>query len=104
MSGPRHIVISGGGSGVGAEIARRFADAGDRVTISRPGQEGCSNFVVRRTQWDLEFPDDNRSHRAGEIIVGSTNSVTVECTFAVGPYSSEEHKRTAPGAPAPGAR
>ncbi len=33
MSAPRHIVISGGGTGVGAEIARRFAEAGDRVTI-----------------------------------------------------------------------
>ncbi len=33
MSGARHVVISGGGSGVGAAIARRFAEAGDRVTI-----------------------------------------------------------------------
>ncbi len=29
----RHVVISGGGSGVGAEIARRFAAEGARVTI-----------------------------------------------------------------------
>jgi len=71
--------------------------AGDRVTVSRPGQEGCSNFIVRRTQWDLGFPGDNTSHRVGEIIIGSTSAITVECSFVVGPYSSEEHKRVAPG-------
>ena len=29
----RHVVITGGGRGIGAEIARRFASLGDRVTI-----------------------------------------------------------------------
>lgn len=29
----RHVVISGGGSGVGATLARHFATAGDRVTV-----------------------------------------------------------------------
>lgn len=33
MTLDRHIVISGGGSGVGAEMAARFAEAGARVTI-----------------------------------------------------------------------
>jgi len=33
MSRARHIVISGGGTGVGAAIAARFAQAGDVVTI-----------------------------------------------------------------------
>ncbi len=74
---------------------------GDQVTISHPGQEGCTNFVVRRTLWDLDFPDPKTPHRAGEIVVGTMSAVTVECTFAVGPYSSEEHKRTAPCAPRP---
>ncbi len=71
---------------------------GDLVTISRPDQEGCTDFVVRRAQWDLNFPDDHVSHRAGEVVIGTTTAVTVECVFSVGPYSSEEHKRTAPGA------
>ncbi len=66
--------------------------AGDKVTISRPNQEGCSNFVVRRARWNLVFPDDKSSHRAGEIVVGSMGDVTVECSFAVGSYASEEHK------------
>jgi NAD(P)-dependent dehydrogenase (short-subunit alcohol dehydrogenase family) len=29
----RHVVITGGGRGIGAEIARRFASLGDRVTV-----------------------------------------------------------------------
>ncbi|NQV83218.1 MAG: hypothetical protein HQ494_05305 [Rhodospirillales bacterium] len=72
--------------------------AGDRVTISHPGQEGCANFIVRRTRWDLDHPDPEPHHRAGEIVVGTTCAVSVECTFAVGPYSSEEHKGVAIGA------
>ncbi len=66
--------------------------AGDRVTISRPGQEGYTNYIVRRSQWDLDLPDAKTSRRAGEIVVGSASAVTVECMFTVGPYSSEEHK------------
>jgi hypothetical protein len=65
---------------------------GDRVTISRPGQEGCSNFIVRARQWGLAYPEQKTPHRAGEIIVGSTSAITVECVFEVGSYSSEEHK------------
>lgn len=29
----RHVVVSGGGSGVGAEIAKHFAEAGSKVTV-----------------------------------------------------------------------
>ena len=29
----RHVVITGGGRGIGAEIARRFAAQGDRITV-----------------------------------------------------------------------
>ncbi|MSQ01012.1 MAG: SDR family oxidoreductase [Myxococcales bacterium] len=33
MSKRRHVVITGGGRGIGAEIARRFASLGDRITV-----------------------------------------------------------------------
>lgn len=33
MASRRHVVITGGGRGIGAEIARRFAAQGDRITI-----------------------------------------------------------------------
>jgi len=67
-------------------------EVGDRVTISRPAQEGCANFMVRRRQWQLDYPIEKTSHRAGELIIGTTSAITIECTFEVGPYSSEEHK------------
>jgi len=72
---------------------------GDVVTISRPGQEGYTNFVVRRTQWDLDHPDDKPGHRIDKAVVGKANAVTVECVYIVGPYSSEEHKTIAPVTP-----
>ncbi len=66
--------------------------AGDRVTISRPGQEGYTSYIVRRRQWDLDLPSDEASHRADEKVIGNISAVIVECMFTVGPYSSEEHK------------
>lgn len=33
MAKRRHVVITGGGRGIGAEIARRFAKLGDRITV-----------------------------------------------------------------------
>jgi hypothetical protein len=68
--------------------------AGDCLTISRPGQSGHTEFVVRRACWTLEHPCTGSPHHAGEIVVGTTNAVTVECEFVAGPYSSEEHKST----------
>lgn len=69
--------------------------AGDRVTISRPDQSGNTEFVVSRSCWALDYPETGSIHHAGESIVGSTISVTVECEFVAGAYSSEEHKRFA---------
>ncbi|NQU61653.1 MAG: hypothetical protein HQ512_11035 [Rhodospirillales bacterium] len=70
---------------------------GDRVTISHPSQEGCTDFIVRRIHWNLDHPDSGPSHRASEFVIGTTSAVTVECEFQVGPYASEEHKEVAAG-------
>ena len=69
---------------------------GDRITIQRPGQEGTSDFIVRRRLWILDYPECAPAHHhAGESVTGAIRAVTVECEFAAGPYSSEEHKRVA---------
>jgi hypothetical protein len=68
---------------------------GDCVTISRPGQAGYTEFVVTRAFWTLDYPEMGSIHHAGEYVVGTMNSVTVECEFVAGPYSSEEHKTIA---------
>ncbi len=70
---------------------------GDCITIQRPGQEGAMDFIVRRRYWTLEYPQCAPAPKAGESVVGSTRAVTIECEFAVGALSSEEHKRVAAG-------
>lgn len=65
---------------------------GDCVMISRPDQSGSSEYIVRRTLWDLESPDAEHAHRAGDAAIGTANTISVECEFHVGQYSSEEHK------------
>jgi hypothetical protein len=67
--------------------------AGDCVTISRPGQSGNTELLVSRTRWALDCPETGSIHHAGETVVGATNSVIVECEFVAGPFASEEHKR-----------
>jgi len=69
--------------------------AGDCLMISRIGQSGSAEFIVSRTCWTLDYPEAESTHHAGESIVGTTSSVTVECEFVAGPYSSEEHKSVA---------
>ena len=69
--------------------------AGDCVTVSRPDQSGHTEFVVSRTCWALDSGEAGSTQHAGESVVGTTTSVTVECEFVAGPFSSEEHKRIA---------
>ncbi len=66
---------------------------GDWVSVARPGQSGTAGFVVRRLRWVLDYPEAGPCQPAGREAVGTTNAVTVECEFAVGPYVSEEHKQ-----------
>lgn len=66
--------------------------SGDLVTITRPDQEGSSNFIVRRIVWGLDYPESISPQRVGQPTIGKTASITVECTYALGSYASEEHK------------
>ena len=63
---------------------------GDYISIMRPGREGTSDFIVRRTWWHLKYPNE-AAGTADDC--GSLHSVVVECEFAKGMYSSDEHLR-----------
>ena len=68
----RHVVITGGGRGIGAEIARRFAAMGDRIT------------VLSRTRDEVEKIADEVGGYGNRCDVGEPASV--EAAFmAAGP-------------------
>jgi hypothetical protein len=58
---------------------------GDYISITRPGQQGAEDFIVKRTWWNVEYNNNN---------IGSTKDFWVECEFALGPYSSEIHQKS----------
>ena len=70
---------------------------GDYITIRRPDEHGTSDFVVRRCWWQLKHPI---SAMTGQVDAatpdqyGEVTGLVIECEFAVGPFSSETHKRS----------
>ena len=71
---------------------------GDYISIRRPIKAasefpGTCDFIVRRTWWSLDYPNNDLYQSEGEEVYGTTTNVIVECEFAIGPWSSEEHKR-----------
>jgi len=74
---------------------------GDYLTVLRKdaaGKDrefpGTEDFIVRRVWWTFEFPDDGEIyHVAGEDPVGQVGQIGIECEYAIGPYSSQTHKR-----------
>lgn len=67
--------------------------AGDYISIIGPDKQGTSDFIVRRTWWHLEYPDNSLYGDSSNPVYGSVHSVVVECEFAKGIHSSEEHLR-----------
>lgn len=71
---------------------------GDYISIRRPitaatERPGTCDFIVRRTWWSLDYPNNDLYQVEGEKVYGATMGIVVECEFALGPWSSEEHKR-----------
>lgn len=67
---------------------------GDYISVMRPGRDGTSDFIVRRTWWHLDYPNNELYGTAGNSAFGTVRSIVVECEFAEGSFSSEEHKRS----------
>jgi hypothetical protein len=67
---------------------------GDYISIRRPNQDGTSDFIVRRTWWHLHYPSDALYQAEGDNTIGTVRGIAVECEFARGPYSGDEHKKS----------
>jgi hypothetical protein len=64
---------------------------GNYISITRPDQQvGTEDFIVRRSLWHLEHPTTG-AYGKGET--GAMRELYVQCEFARGPYSSDEHRR-----------
>jgi len=81
------VPAGGGESDYGLPIEMpEIPHKGDYITITRPKQEGSEDFIVKRTWWILDYDDS--------IGIGSTKTIGVECEFAIGHYSSDQHRKT----------
>jgi hypothetical protein len=66
---------------------------GDYITVMRPNQTGTEDFVVRRGWWVFQHREARTIQNSQDVVRGSTQSVAVECEFARGHYSSEDHQK-----------
>jgi 3-oxoacyl-[acyl-carrier protein] reductase len=82
----RRVVVSGGGTGIGRAIARRFALAGDEVTIigrresvlaaaAAAISDESGNDVVRTAVADLSDPDDVERAATGIVAAGPVDVI-----------------------------
>jgi hypothetical protein len=67
---------------------------GDYISVMRPNQSGSEDFIVRRTWWQLNYPEGPSVQDAKKFTPGSISQIYVECEFAKGPYSSENHSKS----------
>ena len=92
------FVPPGGGD---AEYSLQFElpsvpQPGNYISIIGPDQQvGSEDFIVRRSLWHLEHPTTGAYGEEGET--GTMRGLYVQCEFARGPYSSDEHRRTCDG-------
>ena|SRR5215204_33944 len=69
---------------------------GNYISIIRPDQQvGSEDFIVRHILWHLEHPTTEASGE--EVETGTMRGLYVQCEFARGPYSSDEHHRMCDG-------
>lgn len=59
---------------------------GDYISVTRSGQTGTENFIVKRTWWNVVVD--------GSKPAASAKEIQVECEFAASSASSESHNIT----------
>jgi hypothetical protein len=75
---------------------------GDYISIRRPITSaselpGTYDFIVKRTRWWLSYPDNDLYKEADDDTHGAVTEIVVDCEFALGYWSCEEHKRGVAG-------
>jgi len=66
-------------------------EPGSYISITRPDQRGTEDFIVRRSWWHLEHPTTGGYETTRRT--GAMKKLSVECEFARGMYSSDDHRR-----------
>lgn len=67
---------------------------GDYISVMRPGDDGTSDFIVRRTWWTMDFPNNDLYGDSKNPVYGTVQQIAVECEFALGNYSGSAHKQS----------
>lgn len=82
MQRSRHILITGGGSGIGLATAERFAGAGASVTIADKVESGAAASRIGAQYVSLDVRDDAAVERLAETMQQETNLPAVVVTSA----------------------
>src|SRR5262245_60229831 len=65
----------------------------DYITVVLRSEAESEHFIVRRTWWNLSYPPGGVIAKPSDC--GKVREIFVECEFAIGPYSSDSHRRSA---------
>jgi hypothetical protein len=76
-----------------------ISQPGDYISIERPVKSATEpprffDFIVKRTRWCLNYPNNDLYGYAGEDTRGEVTHIVVDCEFALSDFSCEEHKRS----------
>ena len=99
----RNVVVTGSSRGIGAEIARKFADAGSRVVVSARSQDAIE-ALAREIEgvaipFDANDPDDVRTYiERVESEIGAIdifiNNAGIEDGYTLADQTYESYRKT----------
>ncbi len=62
-------------------------NVGDYITMGSSESGGTEDFIVKRSWYYIKREDD-------KVSPGTCEEIVVECEFAIGPFSSDSHKKS----------
>lgn len=69
---------------------------GDYISINRPDhrQPYSEDAIVRHVWWRLHHPDTRAFGAEGTEMVGELTEIMVECDIAIGPYATDQWRKS----------